>query len=50
MVCPCKKIPPRRRARVAGLARHPRPPHYRDIADAETEAIPAALLEKYPAQ
>ncbi|MCK8218566.1 N-acetylmuramoyl-L-alanine amidase, partial [Erwinia amylovora] len=31
-------------------ARHARPSDYRGIADAETEAIAAALLEKYPAQ
>ncbi|MFS4521669.1 N-acetylmuramoyl-L-alanine amidase, partial [Erwinia amylovora] len=29
---------------------HFRPSDYRGIADAETEAIAAALLEKYPAQ
>ncbi|MGI0477798.1 N-acetylmuramoyl-L-alanine amidase, partial [Erwinia amylovora] len=43
-------LPYQRQALIAAFQMHFRPSDYRGIADAETEAIAAALLEKYPAQ
>ncbi|CCP06745.1 hypothetical protein BN440_1713 [Erwinia amylovora MR1] len=41
-------LPYQRQALIAAFQMHFRPSDYRGIADAETEAIAAALLEKIP--
>ncbi|AUX72253.1 MULTISPECIES: N-acetylmuramoyl-L-alanine amidase [Erwinia] len=47
---PGKMMPYQLQALIAAFQMHFRPSDYRGIADAETEAIAAALLEKYGAQ